>query len=104
MTAGQYMPACRAQDRHYSRYIGSNGIISLRNRGVRLNNGGRPDCLWPGMYVEDMLLASRFMRVHRSYIVALDKITSIRKRKDLKLVIGNFIIEEGCYESFKRRD
>ena len=35
--------------------------------------------------VEEMLPASRFMRVHRSYIVALDKITSIDGNGDIML-------------------
>ena len=40
--------------------------------------------------VEDMLPADRFLRVHRSYIVALDKIRSI-DRNDC-IYIGNEII------------
>ena len=35
--------------------------------------------------VEEILPSSRFMRVHRSYIVALDKITSIDSNGDIKL-------------------
>ena len=40
--------------------------------------------------VEEMLPSSRFMRVHRSYIVALDKITSIDGNGDIML--GNELI------------
>ena len=40
--------------------------------------------------VEDMLPAERFLRVHRSYIIALDKIRSI-DRNDC-IYIGNEII------------
>ena len=40
--------------------------------------------------VEDMLPGDRFMRVHRSYIVALDKITSIDGNGDI--ILGDDLV------------
>ena len=52
--------------------------------------------------VEDMLPPSQFMRVHRSYIVALDKIRSV-DRNDC-IYIGDEIIHvtEAYLEAFQR--
>ena len=52
--------------------------------------------------VEGLLPAGRFLRVHRSYIVALDKIRSVDKNNCI--YIGNEIIHvtEAFREKFQR--
>ena len=51
--------------------------------------------------VEGLLPARRFLRVHRSYIVALDKIESVTGTGDIK--IGNAVIHvsDACKEAFE---
>ena len=50
---------------------------------------------------EEMLPSGRFMRVHRSYIVALDKIDAVTGNNDIS--VGNMLIHvsDACRESFE---
>ena len=50
---------------------------------------------------EEMLPSGRFMRVHRSYIVALDKIDAVTGTNDIS--VGNMLIHvsDACRESFE---
>lgn len=52
--------------------------------------------------VEEKLPRNRFCRVHRSYIVALDKIESIERNR---IYIGSELIpiSEACQETLKER-
>lgn len=51
---------------------------------------------------EEILPADRFMRVHRSYIVALDKIESVTAANDISLGDMLIHVSEACKESFEK--
>lgn len=73
---------------------------------VNIRLAGRKDPVVTHMTmkaVEDLLPASKFMRVHRSYIVALDKIDSIHPGADL--MIGNTLVHvsDAYREAFDKR-
>ncbi len=71
---------------------------------VRIHRtGGRPPLLThlTMKAAEEMLPSGRFMRVHRSYIVALDKIDAVTGNNDIS--VGNMLIHvsDACRESFE---
>ncbi len=71
---------------------------------VRIHRtGGRPPLLThlTMKAAEEMLPSGRFMRVHRSYIVALDKIDAVTGTNDIS--VGNMLIHvsDACRESFE---
>jgi len=71
---------------------------------VRIHRtGGRPPLLThlTMKAAEEMLPSGRFMRVHRSYIVALDKIDAVTGNNDIS--VGNMLIHvsDACKESFE---
>ena len=50
--------------------------------------------------VEDMLPAGRFMRVHRSFVVALDKIDSVQPGLDIMIGKTLIHVSEAYRDSF----
>ena len=71
---------------------------------VRIHRtGGRPPLLThlTMKAAEEMLPSGRFMRVHRSYIVALDKIDAVTGTNDIS--VGNMLIHvsDACRETFE---
>ena len=71
---------------------------------VRIHRtGGRPPLLThlTMKAAEEMLPSGRFMRVHRSYIVAMDKIDAVTGTNDIS--VGNMLIHvsDACRESFE---
>ena len=71
---------------------------------VRIHRtGGRPPLLThlTMKAAEEMLPSGRFMRVHRSYIVALDKIDAVTGTNDIS--VGNMLIHvsDACRDTFE---
>ena len=71
-------------------------VTGLKNYVSIMTKGHRIVSLQTMKQMEDLLPASRFMRVHRSYFVALDKIISVEKKqifiKDKVIPIGNVFL------------
>ncbi|MBR1406357.1 MAG: response regulator transcription factor [Bacteroidales bacterium] len=68
-----------------------------------MRTGGRPPLLThlTMKAAEDLLPQNRFMRVHRSYLVALDKIDSVSANNDIS--IGGMLIHvsDACKDAFE---
>ena len=71
-------------------------VMGLKNYVSILTKSHRIVSLQTMKQIEDLLPAHRFMRVHRSYFVALDKIISVEKQqiqmKDKRIPIGNIYL------------